>query len=374
MKILFTGGGTGGHIVPIVALVREIQKSYGDLNPQFFYVGPRDVFSASLLAHEGITVRSVFAGKIRRYGGIKTILLNIFDVCIKIPLGVCIAFWRLLFLSPDIVVSKGGYGAIPVTLAAWALGIPQFLHESDSVPGKANLLAARFARKVFTSFPRTAGFPQEKVLLFGSPIRERLLTGSPEKAGELFHLKGEKPIVMIIGGSQGAQRINDMILAILGPLLDLFEIIHQTGDKDFPRVTAESQVAAAEEQLAYYHPLPFVRETDLRHAYAVSEIIVSRAGASSIFEIAALGKPSILIPLPEAAQDHQLRNAYAYASTGAAIVMEAPNLTPHFFLEKLKFLSSTPAEQEHMAEAARSFAKPDAGKLIADYLIEYLER
>jgi len=372
MKILFTGGGTGGHIVPLIAVMRELQRLNSSL--QLFYMGPKDEFGDMLLSQEGLTIFHVAAGKMRRYGGVKAILQTLLDLFIKLPLGFLQAFWKLFFLAPDLVMSKGGYGSLPATFAGWLLGIPIFLHESDSVPGLANRIAAKFSVGIFTSFPNTERFPKTKTLVMGNPVRKEMLEGSREEAKRFFQLQTGKPLVFIMGGSQGAQRINEMLLVVLEEALKTFEIIHQTGEKNFADMQKETKAVLSEENGKYYHPVPFLKETELRDAYAVSDLVITRAGSGSIFEIAALGKPAILIPLPESAQNHQVKNAYEYAKTGAAIVLEEANLTPHFFLEKLKDLLQNTQELQKMSLAAKSFSKPEAAKNIARYLLEYLAR
>ncbi len=374
MKILFTGGGTGGHILPIIAVARELRKQQD--NPevagrlQFLYMGPKDDFSEILLSQEGIQVYHALAGKVRRYGGVKTLFSNLLDTLIKTPLGIFQALFRMFLLSPDLIFSKGGYGALPATIAGWLLQIPIILHESDTIPGLSNRVGGFFASQIFVSFPRTSFFPAKKMAYVGNPIRKEVLAGSKEEAQQLLQLKGGKPVILFMGGSQGAQRINDMLLAILQEALKDFEIIHQAGEKNFTQVQEEAKTVVSKEFLPYYHAVSFLKEPELRHVYAATNFIVSRAGSGSIFEIAALGKPSILIPLPEAAQNHQIQNAYEYANTGAAIVLEEQNLAPHFFLEKLKYLVSNTQELAKMSEAALQFAKPEAATVIARYLIE----
>ena len=373
MKIVFTGGGTGGHIFPIIAICREIRRMYPKEKIQFIYLGPRDPFHSILLSQEGIVARATLAGKIRRYLGIGSFFLNLFDIFIKTPLGILDSFVYLFFSAPDLIFSKGGYGSIPVVLAGKFLGIPVFLHESDIVPGLANRFLGRFATEIFVSFHRTEYFSPKKMILVGNPIRREILEGSKEKAIEVFKFTGEKPIILILGGSQGAQRINDVILVILPEILKEFELIHQAGMKNFETVKKEVEVILPEGSKKYYHLLDFLKEDELKAAFAVCNLIVGRAGAGTIFEAASLGKPSILIPLPEAAQNHQLKNAYSYAQNGAAMIIETINLTPHFFLERIKYLFSHPSEMEKMKKGALEFSKPKAAKVIASYIVEYLK-
>lgn len=373
MKILFTGGGSGGHIFPIIAIVREIRRIYPKKDLQFFYIGPRDDLAVILLSQEGIKVKTILAGKLRRYLNIESFFQNLIDIFFKIPIGSFQAFFYIFFLAPDLIFSKGGYGSIPAVISGWILQAPIFLHESDISPGLANRILSRFSFKILVSFPKTEYFPPKKMIPVGNPIRREILEGSKEEARKLFKLTGEKPIILIFGGSQGAQRINDLVLQILPEILKKFEILHQCGEKNFQEVEAEANVTITENFKKYYHLFSFLKEEELKQAYGAGDLIISRAGSGSIFEIAGLGKASILIPLPEAAQKHQLKNAYAYAQSGASLVIEETNLTPNFFLEKLNYLFSHPEELEKMAKLAKKFSKIQAAKIIAEYIIEYLK-
>ena len=393
MKIVFTGGGSGGHIFPLIAVVREIKRLFlqkqmdesrnifGELKPaqkikhdrlDLYYLGPRDDFSLILLSQEGVKTIEISSGKIRRYLNPVSLLENFADIFFMVPVGCIQAFFRLFFLAPDLIFSKGGYGSFPVVLAGWILRIPVFAHESDIDPGLSNKLLAKFAKKIFVSFQKTEQFPLSKMLLTGNPIRTEVIGSDFSDAAEILKISGGKPVILVIGGSQGAQRINDLILAILPTLVQEFEILHQTGEKNFAKVKAEAEVTVRGENGKFYHPFPFFREEELKRVYGICSLVVGRAGSGIIFEIAAAGKPSILIPLPEAAQDHQLKNAYAYAQTGASIVLEEANLSPNFFIEKVKALFAHPPEMEKMVQAARAFSKPEAGREIAKYLFNYL--
>lgn len=372
MKILFTGGGTGGHVFPIIAIAREIRRIYRGKDLQLFHIGPEDEFSSIVLSQEGIKVKIISAGKIRRYLGWKSALQNLVDLFIKVPIGVIRAFFYVFFLAPDLVFSKGGFGSMPGVIAAWLLQVPIFLHESDFIPGLANQLLNKFSLVVFVSFPETKYFKASKTVIIGNPIRRELLDASRGEAEEFFKLSKEKPVILIVGGSQGAQRINDKILEALPNLLKNFEVIHQTGTKNFKQVKAEAKVVMPENLERYYHVFPFFKEEELKKAYKVADLIISRAGSGSIFEIAAVGKPSILVPLPEAAQNHQIRNAYSYARTGASQVLEESNFTAYFFLGKLQFLFSSPESLENMVKAAKKFSKPEAAKIIAKYIVDSL--
>lgn len=377
MKILFTGGGTAGHISPIIAISREMRRIWMASSKdklRIYYIGPEDDFGNILLSQEGIKIKNIMAGKIRRYWGIKGSLLNIIDILFKIPIGIFQSFFYIFFLAPDLIFSKGGYGSIPAVIAGFLLQTPIILHESDVSPGLANRIVSRFASEIFISFSvkETEYFSPKKVISVGNPIRKELLNGSKEEAKKIFDLSGERPVVLILGGSQGATRINDLILNILPEILKNFELIHQCGEKNFKQVKAESEVVTTESNRQYYHPFAFLKEEEMRNAFAACNIVISRAGSGSIFEIAAAGKPSILIPLPEAAQNHQIKNAYAYAKHGGCIVIEESNLTPHFFLGELQYLFNQPNILKEMSKSAKEWSRPRAAEIIAEYIIGFL--
>lgn len=367
MKILFTGGGTGGHVFPLVAIVREIRRLYPK-KIEFYYLGPKDELALILLSQEDFVAKTIVSGKIRRYFSLE----NIIDIAIKIPFGIFQSFFMLLLINPDLVFSKGGSGSFGVTFAARFLKIPVFLHESDVVPGLSNQKTAKWAKKIFISFPKTEYFDPKKTILTGNPIRKEILEGDKQKAGELFNLTFSKPIFLIAGGSQGAQAINDFILMVLNDLLRDYEIIHVAGRENIKQVEREAQVVLEKELEKYYHPIGFLDEEKLKHAYAAADLVISRSGSGSIFEIAACGKPSVLVPLPDSAGDHQPKNAYAYSENGACMVLEQENLTPNFFMEKIKLLLLRPEKIEQMRQSALSFSKPLAARAIAREILEFL--
>ncbi len=374
-KIVLTGGGSGGHIFPLIAVVRELKAIMPSDSLDLFYIGPKDNILEKYLVKEGIKIKNVFTGKVRRYIGFKAVFQNIFDTCIRIPLGILQSFFYLYFISPDMIFSKGGYGSFPIVISSKVFQIPVFLHESDSISGAANRFLQRFAAEIFTSFPETIGVDKDKMIITGNPIREEVLEGDIKEGRRVFNLVGDKPLLLILGGSQGSERINDLFLNVLRKALEDFEIIHQCGVNNYEEVSSEVDAIIREEELKKrYHVYPFLDEEKLKHAYKSANVIISRAGAGSIFEIAANGKPGIFLPLPESAQDHQTRNAYTYASTGGGIVIEESNLTSHFFLQKIKELFLSTKQIKDMEESAKNFARPRAGYIIASYIKEYLTR
>jgi len=369
-RILFTGGGTGGHIFPIIAIAEEMRRK--DSNVKLEYIGPADFTSKSFLPQAKIKAFYITSGKLRRYFSFQSLISNIVDLFILIPYGIFQAFMIMFFTAPDVIISKGGFGSIPVVIAGWILRIPIFMHESDVIPGLANKIGSKLSEKVFVSFPilEMEYFPKKKMIESGNPVRRVLSQGNREEAQKLFNLTNEKPVVLVLGGSQGSERINDVILDVLIDILKDFEVIHQTGMLGFKKVKNESLAITSEESRKYYHPYFFLDEKEMALAYAASDCIIARAGAGTIFEIAAAKKPSILIPLPESAQDHQTRNAYSYAKNGACLVLEEGNFTHNFFLEKLKELYKE--DKESMTKAAEMFSKPYAAVIVSRYVLDFL--
>lgn len=367
MRILFTGGGTGGHIYPIITIKRTLEKKYQGI--KFLYVGP-DSFAVDILKKENIRCRFILAGKLRRYFS----LLNFVDF-FKIPMGLIQCFWHLFWFMPDVIFSKGGYGSIPVVFVGWLYRIPIIIHESDSIPGLANRILAGFAKKIIISFEEAKKyFPPHKTILLGNPVREELIQDNREEGIALFKLVSGKPVILIIGGSQGAEKINEIVLNTLPRLLEKCEILHLCGEKNFKQVQESSRKILEKfnsNKVNLYHLYPFLEEERLKHAYAVSDLIISRAGAGGVFEIAAFGKPSILIPLSLAASNHQTKNAQTLVQIGGAVMLEEGNLTIHLFLDAVSELLNNPEKLKEMGERVKTFYKPEINQKIAEEIINY---
>ena len=368
MRILFTGGGTGGHIFPIVAVKRALETSLRNKKYKFLYVGPNG-FAKEVFQKENIKCKFVLAGKLRRYFSLQ----NFIDL-LKMPLGLIQSFWHVFWFMPDVIFSKGGYGSASIVFVGWLYRIPLIIHESDSVPGLANRFLALFAKKIVISFANTKKyFSPEKTVLLGHPVREELTQGNKEKGRKLFELSSEKPVILVMGGSQGAQRINEIVINILPRLLEKCEIIHASGEKNYNQIKASSnKILEKSDSLKrkQYHLYPFLEEERLKHAYAVSDIIVSRAGAGGIFEIAAIGKPSLLIPLSTAAANHQTKNAWALTKIDGAVALEEKNITMNMFLSAVFKLIDNPEKAKEMGEKAKAFYNPSSNHKIAEEIIK----
>lgn len=358
MKIVLTGGGSGGHLMPLIAVARKIKEKLPET--EFVFIGPKGELEDGIIGREGIPIRNVLSGKFRRYLSFQ----NLVD-CFKIPAGIVQSMLILLKEMPDAIFSKGGYASLPVVLVGWIYRIPIMIHESDAVPGMANGVLSKFADRVAVSYPEAEKeFPEAQVVLTGNPLREDINKGDAQKAREKFGLSGSKKIIYITGGSQGAQAINDKILDILPELLKKYQIIHHTGAANFDNVRHRAGEAGIKVGREGYVAAPFFGD-ELKDIYAACDLVISRASANTISEIGANRKPSILIPLPNAANDHQRMNAYALAKNGACIVLEESNLGKNLLLSRIDEIMESQELQDKLAQGISSFYHPDASEKIA---------
>ncbi len=361
-RIVLTAGGTAGHILPLLSIVEELGRKEEDFEIEF--IGPKSIF-AEEFEKQGIKVNYIVSAKLRRYFS----LLNILDF-FKFFIALTQSLVKLFFYMPDLVFSKGGPSSLAVVLAARFYFIPVFIHESDSIPGLSNRLASKYAKKIFISFKKSEEyFPKGKTLLVGNPIRRKLLLNKIPKneARENLGFKNNIPLILILGGSQGSQIINQFILDNLEQILEITQIVHQVGPLNYNFVKKESEVILQDSYYKERYKIsPFLNEDDLKLSFLAADLIVSRAGSGAIFEIAAFGKPSILIPLKTAASGHQMANALEYSKEGAAFVIEEQNLKPGLFLFDLKKILENNEAKIEAGKAAEIFAKPEAAKIIAD--------
>lgn len=367
-RIVLTGGISGGHTFPLVAVARTLRKRFPE-GVEFLFIGSQGRFESTAMAEEAIPVKYVLTGKWRRYFSLQ----NLIDP-FKIPLGVIQALWHLFLFMPDAIFAKGGSASVPVVLAAWIYRIPVLIHDSDAVAGRANRLLAYFAAHIAIAYPAAGNFfPKERTVLTGNPVREELLVGDGARAATSFGLSSEKPIVLVLGGSQGAQALNKAILAILPSLLEKnIQVIHQTGERHYGDIVASVEAYGLKIGESGYVPRAFLAVEELADALAGATLVISRAGAGSIAELAMLGKSSILVPLIGAANDEQRMNAYDVAALGGALVLEEPNLGENILLEKISALLADPELRKTMGEKLRAFAHPDAAEKISDGIVSLM--
>ena len=372
LRVLLTGGGTGGHIYPLLAVAGELRTlaSEQELKIKIRYIGAGKKYE-KVFKEDNIEFEKILGSKLRRYFSLK----NIIDIP-KFILSIFQALWKVFWFMPDVVFSKGGTGAIAIVLAARFYRIPVVIHESDTIPGFTNRITSHFAEVVAIAFPEAAKYfvgTKRDVVQVGNPLRRQLFSEqlSQQKARAFLGFSIELPLVLIMGGSQGATRINDFILDSLSPLLQFTQVLHQTGEDNYRYVVGELEVIKKrlpKELWERYKPVAYF-EKDIHTALTAADLIISRAGASAITEISAFSKPSILIPLPEAANGHQLQNAGEYSKTGAAIVIEEPNLLPNLFIDQLKKLFENQNTLIQMSKAARDFYEPDAALKLAQIIL-----
>jgi UDP-N-acetylglucosamine--N-acetylmuramyl-(pentapeptide) pyrophosphoryl-undecaprenol N-acetylglucosamine transferase len=318
-KIVLTGGGTSGHVTPNIALLPELRKAgYG-----VSYIGSRQGIEKQLLEREGIDYHSISTGKLRRYFDMKN-----FTDAFRVADGVRQAVALLGRLKPDLVFSKGGFVSCPVVWAAWLRRIPVVIHESDMTPGLTNKLSIPFAKKVCYTFPESEKhLPAGKAVRTGMPIRETLLKGIASEGRRLCGFTGAKPVILVIGGSLGSEKINNAVRDILDNLLRDFQICHICG---------KGNVKSELEGINGYKQFEYVNE-EQPHIYAMADMAVSRAGATVLYELLALKKPNILIPLSKtASRGDQILNARSFEKQGFSAVLQEERLDGKNLQEQIR--------------------------------------
>ncbi|MBU0664616.1 MAG: undecaprenyldiphospho-muramoylpentapeptide beta-N-acetylglucosaminyltransferase [Proteobacteria bacterium] len=377
IRLLLTGGGTGGHLFPAIATAEAMCRRFPDT--EILFVGTRRKMDKSSLAHYGFSTRTIHCQGLKGKGA-----LALLQALVLLPLSLVEALWHIIRFHPHLVVGVGGYVTGPVVVAAKILGLPTVIHEQNSVPGLANRKLGGLATRICLSLPGSeAFFPAGKTVLTGNPVRRQILElagKSQAKDGPVAHapgmaeerpprIIGDKVTILILGGSLGAHRVNELMVAALtnyGKILPAgIEVIHQTGAADQEMVRLAYEQAGIKATVAAFF-------TDMAEIYGKSDLLVSRAGATTLAELAVLGKPALLIPYPFAADDHQYRNGRYYADSGGAVVLVERELTGRKLAEALAALVSNLGRLQEMAEAMHSMARPDAAERIVDVCLELI--
>lgn len=368
MKIVLTGGG-GGHFYPMVAVaeaIREISQKQKILSTELIYISDSP-YDQKSLDDAGIRFAELKTGKNRLYFSIE----NFFDI-FKTFFAIIKAIFLLYRLLPDVVFSKGGYPAVPVVIAARILNIPVVIHESDSYPGRANKMASKWAKRIAISYKEAAEYlPKEKTAFVGNIVRKDVREPLKVGAYEYLKLNAALKTILVVGGSQGAKTINDTIINSLDGILNNYQVIHQVGTKNFDEVKALTDVILKDNpNKERYHVYPYLNKLALRMSAGVSSLIVSRAGAGFLAEIASWGVPSIVIPITKSNGDHQRKNAYNYAATGGCVVIEESNLKPHVIVSEIDRILGDEKVAQEMSEGTKKFVHPDAEDKIAEEIIK----
>ena len=346
MKIVLTGGGTSGHVTPNIALFEPLKKEGFEI----FYIGTKKGIENTLIKQENIPFYEIEAGKLRRYLDME----NVKDVA-RIIKGTSQAKKILKEIKPDVVFSKGGFVSCPVVWAAKSLKIPVIIHESDITPGLANKLSFSSATKICCAFPETKkSLPEGKSIYTGLPVREEIKTGDRTKGEQLCGFEDKKPMLLIMGGSQGSEFLNKLVRANLDDLMKIFDVCHLCGKGHVDETLLNIKGYCQFEYLNH----------ELKDVLAAADMLVSRAGATAIFEILALKKPALLVPLSrKASRGDQIENSKSFKKQGFCEYEEEENLTGESFVNKVKevFLNKdryiTNQQKADMSDTVRNIVK-----------------
>lgn len=376
MRIVLTGGGTSGHILPFEPIVAAIRTKFladkedlpSRLDPKelrLYFVGVSSQKTKDFFQQYDVEVTHVPSGKLRRYASALTFI----DLLIRLPIGIVLALFHMWRIMPEVVISKGGYGSLPVVLAAVFYRIPILLHESDAVPGMANSFLMRFVTAIALGFAAAQEkLPLQwryKAIVTGTPVRRMLfsLTSSQGKA-ELGIAEAEK-VLLVVGGSQGAKQINEAIVQILPKLVLDFTIIHVTGSDHIEAVKeVTGQLLAQSSRRSQYHAYAYL-ESEFAAALQAADGVVSRAG-STVAELVAVRKPMLLIPLDSAAADHQRANARLLEAAGAAMVLDPNNLGVNLLEQNIHRLMTDETLRANLVKNMDAIDLPQAATTIAD--------
>ncbi|MFL5733982.1 MAG: undecaprenyldiphospho-muramoylpentapeptide beta-N-acetylglucosaminyltransferase [Chloroflexia bacterium] len=372
VRVLVTGGGTGGHVSPAVAVItclRERSRNEG-WPLTLLFIGSEAGVERRVMSEMGMPYAAISTGKLRRYFSLQTPV----DLLVRLPAGFFQALAQVRRFKPDVIFSTGGYVCVPAMVAGRLLRVPSLTHEQTALVGLANRIAGRFATRVAVSFSQsTRFFDSGKVIVTGNPVRPSVLSGDAARAASTFGFGPTVPTVYVTGGAQGSHAINMAVCQALPRLLECCQVVHQCGEgpngtgADL-RMLREARQALDPEQQTRYRVQAYVGE-ELGDLYALAWLVVGRAGAGTVNELANLGKPSVLVPLPGAAGGEQEANARALEAAGGGVVLMESSLTPESLSTAVCSLVSDPARLSQMSEAARKLAKPGAADAITGELL-----
>lgn len=379
MKIVFVGGGTGGHFYPLIAVAEEIERYALEnqlVQPKKYYLGPTH-YDEKALYNAGIKFVFCPAGKMHRTKDILSRIKNFFSL-FSIFFGALKAIFTLFIIFPDVVFSKGGYTSFPALFAAKVLRIPVVIHDSDSTLGRVSRWSAKFATHIAIAYPEAehdlSKKQQKKAALIGIPIRRQLRYNPNSDAHTVLKLNPDIKTVAILGGSSGAQFLNENALDALPIILKKYQVVHQTGKKMFVDLKKEAEsFLHALPDIYTYRPIPFLNAYHMRALYSAADVIITRAGSGTLYEIAEWGIPAIIIPIREEVSHDQKKNAYAYARSAGGVVIEEQNLSPHLLVSQIDQILGNKKVYIEMQQKAKAFSTPDASEKVAKILVDILK-
>jgi UDP-N-acetylglucosamine--N-acetylmuramyl-(pentapeptide) pyrophosphoryl-undecaprenol N-acetylglucosamine transferase len=364
MRILISGGGTGGHTYPALAVASDLRDRYG---AELLFIGDENGLETRIVPEAGIPFAAISAGKLRRYLSLRT-----FTDLGRIPVGMRQAYQIVKRFHPDAAFTSGGYVSVPAGMAARLARAPLVMHQQDVSPNLANRLLTPVATRVTVSFAASQRyFPVDKTILAGNPVREEVLRAArldPMRARQGFGLKSPLPIVLVTGGSQGARRLNQVMAAALPRLLTRCQVLHVSGELTYEatRAQATQALANAPELRDRYALFPYLK-TEMPQALAACDIALCRSGAATLAELSIIGRPSVLVPLPPGfTGSPQAVNAAMFEQAGAAVSILDRDLTPARALELLGPLLGDANRRIQMSVAARKLGRPTAARDLAD--------
>lgn len=362
LRILFAGGGTGGHLFPGIAIADEIRKILPDATITF--VGTKKKIEARVVPQRGYTFAPIWISGFRRMRSVENLLFPL-----KLMVALIQSFILILRFKPDVVVGTGGYVCGPVVYVASLLGVPTLIQEQNSYPGVTTRLLAGRATEVHLTFETSARFLKraDNVRVTGNPTRATLGTMTRFESARFFEIDPQKKTVLVFGGSLGARSINDAMLKLVDGLwMNDVQVIWQTGETDFQRVRESLGKGAPSVKL-----YRFIEQ--MEYAYGACDLVISRAGATSVAEIARAGVPSILVPYPFAAADHQTENARAMVEHGAAVMIKDGELDEEL-PDMIRSILNDPDRQRTMAAKTQALGKPKAASILAGAVIGLASR